>query len=274
MEHYNEIRKKAFALSHEALMKSMDDKELLRAVARLNADPSFSFGLIRGLKQKQVAQWQAFVVEGKWRVKESYYCHEESIRRYKSYLNPTDAPRLVIPESYKAWKELRAKYPKGFDFYPDGRKAWQEYEDKYPDFWAESRLFDGRAHLRFGKIRIAPNKVFYSDGGYKTTEHPWIEEDELFLVLDVEADANTQREEYKDVPGICFVLTPNLESFEERRMALLNQFKAHVINCYLRKVMKHYDDCYAEKYKEEILEISDMVMAGTFDMEKEETEDE
>ncbi len=274
MEHYNEIRKKAFTLSHEALMKSMDDRELLRAVARLKADPSFSFGLIRGLKQRQIGQWHRLVVEGKWNVKESYYCHEESMRRYQAY-TPSDTPRFVLPESYKAWQELRAKYPKGFDFYPGGREAWREYEDKYPDFWAESRLFDGRAHFRFGKVCYAPKKIFHKEqGGYGYSEHAPIAEDELFLILDVEADANTQKEEYKDTPGICFVLTPNLESFEERRMALLNQFKAHVLTNYLRKVMKHYDDCYAEKYKEEILEISDMVMAGAFDMEKEKTEDE
>lgn len=249
MEKYNKIRDNAFKMTYDALMEKIGDAELLKVVDALKDSPYETFGLVKGLKQETVAKLFPLVADGSWRVKEAYYCSHDSFNAVKP------VPSFVNVESYKEWIRLKEKYPKGFDYYKDGRKASDEYDKNYPDFWGDARMFDGRAEFRFGKIWFAPTIV---PALFECKNHEDIKEDELFLVIyedscDFEINTN---------PGICYVLTPNKESFDERRLEIYKYFKSHIVSEYVRLLMRKRDENEARRWKWELVNMSDGLMAN------------
>ena len=249
MKNHDKIRDDAFKMTYDALMEKIGDAELLKAVDVLKDSPYESFGLVKGLKQETVAKFFPLVADGSWRVKEAYYCSNDSFNA----ANPV--PRFVDVESYKEWIRLKEKYPKGFDYYKDGRKAWDEYEKNYPDFWGDARMFDGHAEFRFGKIWFAPSIV---PALFEFKNHEDIKEDELFLVI--YEDSRNEFNEINTNPGICYVLTPNKESFDERRLEIYKYFKSHIVSAYVRLLMRKHDEDEARKWKWELVHKSDMLL--------------
>ena len=248
MEKYSEIRDVAFKMAHEEMMSNFSDENLLSAVQLLKKEPSTSFGLIKNLTQNTVAELFPLISNGTWVLKESYYCSNKSF----SPAYPT--PRFVDVDSYNEFIKLKEKYPKGFDFYKGGREALREYDEKYPDFWGDARMLDGRAEFRFGKTRIAPYMV---PAHFERKEHPQIQDDELFLII-YESACYVNN---STSPGICFVLTPNKETYEERELEIYKKFKSHIIAAYLRLVMKKYDEEKTNELKKELLCISEKLIA-------------
>ena len=249
MDTYYKIRDDAFKMTHDALMEKIGDGELLKVVDTLKDSPYDSFGLVKGLKQETVAKFFPLVADGSWLVKEAYYCSNDSFNAVKP------VPSFVNVESYKEWRRLKEKYPKGFDFYKDGRKAWDEYEEKYPDFWGDARMFDGHAEFRFGKIWLAPAIV---TSRFKSETHEDIKEDELFLVI-----YENSCSEFNGIntnPGICYVLTPNKESFDERRLEIYKYFKSHIVSAYVRLLMRKHDEDEASRWRWELMHKSDMLL--------------
>jgi hypothetical protein len=246
MEKYDKIRDDAFKMTYDALMEKIGDVELLKAVDILKDSPYETFGLVKGLRQETVAKLFPLVADGSWRVKEAYYCSNDSF----NVLKPV--PSFVNVESYKEWIRLKEKYPKGFDYYKDGRKAWDEYEKNYPDFWGDARMFDGHAEFRFGKIWVAPRIV---TAHFKSETHEDIKEDELFLVI-YEDSCNEFKKPMNTNPGICYVLTPNKESFDERRLEIYKYFKSHIVSAYVRLLMRKRDEEEAKRWRNELIHIS------------------
>jgi len=249
MDKYNKIRDDAFKMTYDALMEKIGDAELLKVVDALKESPYDSFGLVKGLKQETVAKFFPLVADGSWRVKEAYYCSNDTLNVVKP------VPSFVNVESYKEWRRLKEKYPKGFDYYEDGRKAWDEYEEKYPDFWGDARMFDGQAEFRFGKIWVAPRIVTEL---FSSKNHEDIKEDELFLVI-YEGSCNLL-DELNTNPGICYVLTPNKDSFNERRLEIYKYFKSHIVSAYVRLLMRKRDEDEARKRTWELVHSSDMLL--------------
>lgn len=249
MEKYYKIRDDAFKMTYDALMEKIGDAELLKAVDALKSSPYESFGLVKGLKQETVSKFFPLVADGSWRVKEAYYCSNSTFDVIK------EVPSFVNVESYKEWKRLKKKYPKGFDYYKDGRKAWDEYEEKYPDFWGDARMFDGHAEFRFGKIWMAPSIVTSRFG---SKNHEDIKEDELFLVI--YEDSCNEFNGINTNPGICYVLTPNKESFDERRLEIYKYFKSHIVSEYVRLLMRKHDEDEARKWTYELVYSSDKLL--------------
>lgn len=249
MEKYDKIRNDAFKMTYDALMEKIGDVELLKAVDALKDSPYETFGLVKGLKQETVAKLFPLVADGSWRVKEAYYCSNDSFNALKP------VPSFVNVESYKEWKRLKEKYPKGFDYYKDGHMVWGEYEKNYPDFWGDARMFDGRAEFRFGKIWFAPSIV---PARFESKNHENIKEDELFLVI--YEDSCNEFNVINTKPGICYVLTPNKESFDERKLEIYKYFKSHIVSEYVRLLMRKHDEDEARKWKWELVHKSDMLL--------------
>ena len=249
MEKYNKIRDDAFKMTHDVLMEKFGDNDLSTVVGILKDSPYESFGLVKGLRQETVAKLFPLVADGSWRVKEAYYCSNDTLNVVKP------VPSFVDVESYKEWRRLKEKYPKGFDYYKDGRQAWKEYDEKYPDFWGDARMFDGHAEFRFGKIWLAPRIV---TAHFESKNHEAIKEDELFLVI-YEESCNSSNE-INTNPGICYVLTPNKESFDERKLELYKYFKSHIVSAYVRLLMRKHDEEEAKRWRNEILDISDKLL--------------
>lgn len=259
MDKYQNIRDDAFKMTHDELMGTFDDNDLLNAVNILKNSPYESFGMIRGLRQETVSKLFPLIADGSWRVKEAYYASAESL----DVVNPT--PKFVDVESYKEWKRLKEIYPKGFDFYKGGREVWDEYNKKYPDFWGDARMLDGHGEFRFGKIFVAPNIV---TGRWDSHPHPKIEDDELFLIIYEDScssanEINTKPGicyEINTNPGICYVLTPNKDDVEERKLELYKYFKGHIISAYIKLLMRKHDEEEVRKWKNELIEISNKLI--------------
>lgn len=249
MEKYDKIRNDAFHMAYDVLMDKFGDDDLFTVVGILKDSPYESFGLVRGLRQETVAKLFPLVADGSWRVKESYYCSNDSFNALKP------VPSFVDVESYKEWIRLKEKYPKGFDCYEGGRKAWEEYEKNYCDFWGDARMLDGHAEFRFGKVWLAPDIVTARFG---SKSHDKIQEDELFLVI--YEDSCNSFNEINTNPGICYVLTPNKESFDERRIEIYKYFKSHIVSAYARLLMRKHDEEEAKRWMNEILDISDKLL--------------
>ena len=251
MERYNKIRDDAFQMTHNVLMEKFGDDDLLKVADILKDSPYESFGLVKGLRQDTVAKLFPLIADGSWRVKEAYYCSNDSF----NIVNPV--PSFVNVESYKEWKRLKEKYPKGFDFYEGGRQAWKEYDEKYPDFWGDARMLDGHGEFRFGKIWIAPHIV---TAHFNFKNHDNIQEDELFLVI-YEDSCNEFNETINTNPGICYVLTPNKESFDERKLEIYKYFKSHIVSAYVRLLMRKHDEEEANKWRNELIHISNSMIS-------------
>ena len=250
MEKYNKIRDDAFQMTHNVLMEKFGDDDLLKAVDILKNSPYESFGLVKGLRQETVAKLFPLIADGSWRVKEAYYCSNDSF----DIVNPV--PSFVNVESYKEWRRLKEKYPKGFDFYEGGRQAWKEYDEKYPDFWGDARMLDGHAEFRFGKIWLAPRIV---TAHFNFKNHDNIQEDELFLVI--YEDSCSSSNEINTNPGICYVLTPNKESFDERKLEIYKYFKSHIVSAYVRLLMRKHDEEEASRWRNELIHISNSMIS-------------
>ena len=253
MEKYDKIRNDAFKMTYDVLMEKIGDAELLNVVGILKDSPYESFGLVKGLRQETVAKLFPLIADGSWRVKEAYYCSKDTLNVVKP------VPSFVDVESYKEWIRLKEKYPKGFDFYEGGREAWNEYEKKYPDFWGDARMFDGHAEFRFGKIWCAPEIV---TSYFKTKNHDNIQEDELFLVIYEESESYSSSNEINTNPGICYVLTPNKESFDERKLEIYKYFKSHIVSAYVRLLMRKHDEEEAKMWKWELVNMSDGLLVN------------
>ena len=250
MEKYDKIRDDAFKMTYDTLMEKTGDAELLKYVDLLKDTPYETFGLVKGLRQETVAKLFPLVADGSWRVKESYYCSNDTFDVIKK------VPAFLNVESYKEWRKLKEKYPKGFDYYEGGRKAWDEYEKNYPDFWGNARMLDGHAEFRFGKIWVAPRIV---TALFESKNHEVIKEDELFLVI-YEESCNEFKKPMNTNPGICYVLTPNKESFDERKLEIYKYFKSHIVSAYVRLLMRKHDEEEAKRWRNEILDISDKLL--------------
>lgn len=250
MGKYDKIRDDAFQMTHDVLMEKFGDAELLKVVDVLKDSPYESFGAIRGLRQETVAKLFPLVADGLWRVKEAYYCSNDTLNVVKP------VPSFVEVESYKEWRRLKEKYPKGFDYYEGGRQAWNEYDKKYPDFWGDARMLDGHAEFRFGKIWFAPKIV---TAHFESENHDNIQEDELFLVIYEESCRSSN--EINTHPGICYILTPNKESFDERKLELYKYFKSHIVSAYVRLLMRKHDEEEASKWRNELIHISNKMIA-------------
>ena len=251
MEKYNKIRDDAFQMTHDALMKKFGDDDLLKAADILKDSPYESFGLVKGLRQETVAKLFPLIADGSWRVKEAYYCSNATFDVIK------EVPTFLNVESYKEWRRLKEKYPKGFDFYEDGRQAWDEYDEKYPDFWGDARMLDGHAEFRFGKTWIAPDIV---TAHFDAEKHDNIQEDELFLVI-YDDSCNGYKEPMNTNPGICYVLTPNKESFDERKLELYKYFKSHIVSAYVSLLMRKHDEEESIRWRNELIHISNKMIA-------------
>jgi hypothetical protein len=249
MDNYYKIRDDAFNMTHDALMEKIGDVELLEVVDLLKGSPYDSFGLVKGLKQETVAKLFPLIADGSWRVKEAYYCSNDTLNVVKP------VPSFVNVESYKEWRRLKEKYPKGFDYYEGGRQAWNEYDKNYPDFWGDARMLDGHAEFRFGKIWLAPRIV---TARFESDNHEDIKEDELFLVIYEESCRSSSK--INTNPGICYVLTPNKESFDERRLEIYKYFKSHIVSAYVRLLMCKHDEEEAKRWKWELVHSSDMLL--------------
>ena len=252
MEKYDKIRDDAFKMTYDALMEKFGDNDLLTVVSILKDSPYESFGLVKGLRQETVAKLFPLIADGSWRVKEAYYCSNDTLNVVKL------VPSFVDVESYKEWRRLKEKYPKGFDYYEGGRKAWKEYDEKYPDFWGDARMFDGHAEFRFGKMWLAPKIV---TAHFDSKNHENIKEDELFLVI-YEDSCNEIKQPMNTYPGICYVLTPNKESFDERKLELYKYFKSHIVSAYVHLLMRKHDEEQAKMWKWELVNISDGLLAN------------
>lgn len=250
MEKNNKIRDDAFQMTHDVLMEKIGDVELLKVVDVLKGSPYESFGLVKWLKQETVAKFFPLVVDGSWRVKEGYYCSNDRFNIVKP------VPSFVEVESYKEWRRLKEKYPKGFDYYEGGRQAWEEYDKKYPDFWGDARMLDGHAEFRFGKIWAAPRIV---TAFFDSKNHEDIKEDELFLVIYEESCSSSN--EINTNPGICYVLTPNKDSFDERRLEIYKYFKSHIVSAYVRLLMRKHDEEEAMRWRNELIYISNKMIS-------------
>ena len=256
MDEYQRTRDAVRRRTIESFMENMSDDELLRAVERMDNDPEVSYGYIKHLSQERVAKLFPLIADGSWRLKDSYCCHEDSLNDIRAYSKGDgNHPLFLDVESYKAFRELRKKFPKGFDFYPNARKEYEEYNKKHPDFWGDARMYDGRAEFRFGSVRFAPNKVSRECGQVKYEDTDWIQPDELFLVLDIQADSNTQQEYAKGTPGLCFVLTPNCETVEERKLKLYKYFKHHIVSRYVDMLMKEYDKIDIRQWSDDLVRL-------------------
>lgn len=251
MDKYNKIRDDAFNMTYGALMENFGDGDLLKVADILKGSPYESFGLVKGLRQETVANLFPLVADGSWRVKEAYYCSDYSFNVVKP------VPSFVDVESYKEWIRLKEKYPKGFDFYEGGRQAWDEYDEKYPDFWGDARMLDGHAEFRFGKARFAPDIVTAS---FEAEKHDNIQEDELFLVI-YDDSCNGFKEPMNTNPGICYVLTPNKESFDERKLEIYRCFKPHIVSAYVRLLMRKHDEEEADRLRNELIHISNKMIS-------------
>ena len=251
MEKCDKIRDDAFKMTYDILMEKIGDDELLKVVGVLKDSPYASFGSVKGLRQETVAKLFPLIADGSWCVKEAYYCSNDTLNVVKP------VPSFVDVESYKEWRRLKEKYPKGFDYYEGGRQAWDEYNEKYPDFWGDARMFDGHAEFRFGKIWVAPRIV---TSYFNAKNHDNIQEDELFLVIYEESESYSSSNEINTNPGICYVLTPNKESFDERRLAIYKYFKSHIVSAYVRLLMRKHDEEEAKRWRNEILDISDKLL--------------
>lgn len=251
MDKYNKIRDDAFQMTHDVLMEKIGDAELLKVVDVLKDSPYESFGLVRGLSQETVAKLFPLIADGSWRVKEAYYCSNDTLNVVKP------VPSFVDVESYKEWRRLKEKYPKGFDYYEGGRQAWNEYDKKYPDFWGDARMLDGHAEFRFGKIWLAPRIV---TARFESENHEDIKEDELFLVIYEESCRSSNQ--INTNPGICYVLTPNKESFDERKLELYKYFKSHIVWTYVRLLMRKHDEEQTKMWKWELVNMSDGLLAN------------
>jgi hypothetical protein len=120
-------------------------------------------------------------------------------------------------------------------------------------------MLDGHAEFRFGKIWLAPEIV---TAQYEHKNHGDIQEDELFLVI-YEDSCNGFSEPMNTHPGICYVLTPNKESFDERRLELYKYFKPHIVSAYVRLLMRKRDEEEASRWRNELIHISDGLMANS-----------
>ena len=252
MEKYNKIRDDAFKMTYDVLMEKIGDAELLKIVDVLKDSPYESFGLVKGLRQETVAKLFPLIADGSWCVKEAYYCSNDTLNVVKP------VPSFVDVESYKEWIRLKEKYPKGFDFYKGGREALHEYHEKYPDFWGDARMLDGHAEFRFGKIWFAPTIV---TAYFEVKNHEDIKEDELFLII-YDDSFNQFNEPMNTHPGICYVLTPNKDSFDERRLELYKYFKSHIVSAYVRLLMRKRDEEEAKRWRNELIQISNGLMAN------------
>jgi hypothetical protein len=250
MDNYYKIRDDAFNMTHDALMEKIGDVELLEVVDLLKGSPYDSFGLVKGLKQETVAKLFPLIADGSWRVKEAYYCSNDTLNVVKP------VPSFVNVESYKEWRRLKEKYPKGFDYYEGGRQAWNEYDKNYPDFWGDARMLDGHAEFRFGKIWLAPRIV---TARFESDNHEDIKEDELFLVIYEESCRSSSK--INTNPGICYVLTPNKESFDERKLEIYKYFKAHIVSAYVRLLMRKRDEEEAKRWRNELIHISNKMIS-------------
>jgi hypothetical protein len=116
-------------------------------------------------------------------------------------------------------------------------------------------MFDGHAEFRFGKIWLAPAIV---TSRFKSETHEDIKEDELFLVI-----YENSCSEFNGIntnPGICYVLTPNKESFDERRLEIYKYFKSHIVSAYVRLLMRKHDEDEASRWRWELMHKSDMLL--------------
>jgi hypothetical protein len=251
MEKYNKIRDDAFEMTYAVLMEKFGDSDLLTAVSIVMDSPYESFGLVKGLRQETVSNLFPLIADGSWRVKEAYYCSNDTLNVVKP------VPSFVNVESYKEWRRLKEKYPTGFDCYEGGRKAWNEYGEKYPDFWGDARMFDGHAEFRFGKTWIAPRIV---TAHFESKNHEDIKEDELFLVI-YEDSCNEFKKPMNTNPGICYVLTPNKESFDERKLEIYKHFKSHIVSAYVRLLMRKHDEEEASRWRNELIHISNKMIS-------------
>ena len=251
MEKYYKIRHDASQMAHDALMEKFGDDDLLKVVDILKNSPYESFGLVNGLRQETVAKLFPLVADGSWRVKEAYYGSNDSF----NILKPV--PSFVDVESYKEWIRLKEKYPKGFDFYEGGRQAWDEYDEKYPDFWGDARMLDGHAEFRFGKTWIAPDIV---TAPFEAKKHDNIQEDELFLVI-YDDSCNGYKVPMNTNPGICYILTPNKKSFDERKLEIYKYFKSHIVSAYVRLLMRKHDEEEADRLRDELIHISNKMIS-------------
>lgn len=249
MGKYDKIRDDAFKMAYDALMEKIGDAELLKAVDVLKDSPYETFGMVKGLRQETVAKFFPLVADGSWRVKEAYYCSNDTFDVVKP------VPSFVDVASYKEWRRLKEKYPKGFDYYEGGRDAWDEYDKNYPDFWGDARMLYGHAEFRFGKKWLATQ---IATGHFEYRNHDSIQEDELFLV--VYEESCSSYDEISTNPGICYVLTPNRESFDERRLELYKHFKSHIVSEYVRLLMRKRDEREAIRLKWELVHISDALL--------------
>ena len=182
-------------------------------------------------------------------MKEAYYCSNNTFDIIKK------VPAFLNVESYKEWRKLKEKYPKGFSFSEGGRKALDEYDRKYPDYWGDARMLDGHAEFRFGKIWLAPEIV---TARFESKNHEDIKEDELFLVI--YEDACNSSNEINTHPGICYVLTPSKESFDERKLEIYKYFKSHIVSAYVSLLMRKRDEDEARRWKWELIHKSDMLL--------------
>ena len=250
MEKEIEIRNKAFHMAYEEMLDNFNDNDLLDIVDILKESPHESFGWIKGLRQEDVSRLFPLIADGSWVLRESYYCSNESF----DICNPS--PRFLNVESYKEWQRLKKIYPKGFDFYEGGGEIWDEYEKNYPDFWGDARMFDGQAEFRFGKMKMAPDMV----RKYMNFErHKYIEEDELFLIIYENAGCSFKE---STRPGICYILSPNKEEFDQRRLEIYKKFKSHIISSYVRCIMRMRDEKEAERLKAELMAMSDSILSN------------
>ena len=142
-----------------------------------------------------------------------------------------------------------------------------------PDFWGDARMLDGHAEFRFGKISIAPNIV---PEHYERVSHDPIKDDELFLVIYDDAcrefpevkcpyhcgceTLNEHKGEINTHPGICYVLTPNKDDFDERRLEIYKYFKSHIISAYLRFVVRKHEEDQIKVLKDVFMGKSDRLM--------------
>jgi len=251
MDKYDKIRDNTFKMTYDYLMEKLGDDDLLAVVSILKDSPYESFGLVKRLRQDTVSKLFPLIADGSWRVKEAYYCSNDTFNIVKP------VPSFVDVESYKEWTRLKEKYPRGFDYYEGGRQAWKEYDEKYPDFWGDARMLDGHAEFRFGKIWVAPRIV---TAHFESKNHEDIKEDELFLVI--YEDSCSSSNEINTNPGICYVLTPNKESFDERKLEIYKYFKAHIVSAYVRLLMRKHDEEEAKRWQWELVDISDGLLSN------------
>ena len=80
----------------------------------------------------------------------------------------------------------------------------------------------------------------------------------MFLII--YEDSSREVGEINARPGICYVLTPNKDDMEERKLELYKYFKGHIISAYIKLLMRKHDEEEAKKWKDELVRISDELL--------------